>query len=233
MAAFVEPTVFAKDFKCGDELKPKNAAGSVVKRTVACKVPSQRRNVGRGNLARTYDWKFFEKRDGQEVDCASLLRSLTKRHGPEEDEMMTPIDAPVPVTAPQAVANPIPAKGTNSGSEPPAVASPVPAKGPTGSAPPKTDGVPKDTASLAQPAKGNEAPDVSFDTSKPWEWGIKTGFSMPALAQVVDSFNKITVEKGKGAYARISAGMYNERLFNQAHENGLMTLGAQHGVSNQ
>lgn len=36
---------------------------------------------------------------------------------------------------------------------------------------------------------------------------------------------------GKPAYARVSGGMYNELFFTQADKSGLMTAGAQHGVS--
>jgi hypothetical protein len=44
----------------------------------------------------------------------------------------------------------------------------------------------------------------------------------------IDQFNVIN-PKGKQAYARVSAGMYNELFFSQADKSGLMTLGAQHG----
>lgn len=36
---------------------------------------------------------------------------------------------------------------------------------------------------------------------------------------------------GDHAYARVSAGIYNEMFFTQASKSGLMTLGAQHNVS--
>jgi hypothetical protein len=190
MAAMVEPTVFAKDWKCGDTLKP-TVDGRIIERTVACKIPSQRRNVGRGNLARTYDWKFFEKRHGEEIDCAAVARKHTKRHGPEGDgEMMAAAPAAAPAVAPAAA---------------PAAQQPKPAAG--------------------------AADAVTFDTKKPWEWGQKTGFVFEAGANAVNEFNKITVEKGKGAFARVPAGMYNEKFFGQSHANGLMSLGAQHGVS--
>lgn len=53
------------------------------------------------------------------------------------------------------------------------------------------------------------------------------GMNMPS--QVKD-YNTITPPKAGGhAYARISAGMYNELFFDQADKSGLMTLGAQHG----
>ncbi|TLD35106.1 Mitochondrial intermediate peptidase [Venturia nashicola] len=53
------------------------------------------------------------------------------------------------------------------------------------------------------------------------------GMSMPSK---VKDYNTITPPKAGGhAYARISAGMYNELFFDQADKSGLMTLGAQHG----
>lgn len=45
----------------------------------------------------------------------------------------------------------------------------------------------------------------------------------------VPAFNTITPKPGQPAYARVSAGMYNEMFFTQADKSGLMTLGAQHG----
>jgi hypothetical protein len=72
---------------------------------------------------------------------------------------------------------------------------------------------------------------VKFDTKKPWDWAVKTGFSLPPNAQFVENFNVITPVKGKQAYARVSAGMSNEMFYSQASKSGLMTLGAQHGVS--
>jgi Berberine and berberine like/FAD binding domain len=55
------------------------------------------------------------------------------------------------------------------------------------------------------------------------------GMSMGAPSEVKD-YNIITPPKAGGhAYARISAGMYNELFFDQADKSGLMTLGAQHG----
>jgi hypothetical protein len=47
----------------------------------------------------------------------------------------------------------------------------------------------------------------------------------------VESYNVIQPVKGKQAYARVSAGMSNEMFYTQAAKSGLMTLGAQHGVS--
>jgi hypothetical protein len=47
----------------------------------------------------------------------------------------------------------------------------------------------------------------------------------------VPTHNVIKPVPGKQAYARISGGMYNELFFTQAADSGLMTLGAQHGVS--
>jgi hypothetical protein len=45
----------------------------------------------------------------------------------------------------------------------------------------------------------------------------------------IDQFNVIKLKPGQQAYARVSAGMYNELFFSQADKSGLMTLGAQHG----
>jgi hypothetical protein len=50
-------------------------------------------------------------------------------------------------------------------------------------------------------------------------------------AAAVPAFNVIKPIPGKQAYARISAAMYNELFYTQADKSGLMTLGAQHGVS--
>jgi hypothetical protein len=48
----------------------------------------------------------------------------------------------------------------------------------------------------------------------------------------VPAFNTIKPIPGKQAYARITAGMYNELFYTQADASGLMTVGAQHGVRN-
>ena len=45
----------------------------------------------------------------------------------------------------------------------------------------------------------------------------------------IDQFNIISPKRGQQAYARVTAGMYNELFFSQAAKSGLMTLGAQHG----
>jgi hypothetical protein len=47
----------------------------------------------------------------------------------------------------------------------------------------------------------------------------------------VPTHNIITPIPGKQAYARVSGAMYNEMFYEQAADSGLMTLGAQHGVS--
>jgi hypothetical protein len=73
--------------------------------------------------------------------------------------------------------------------------------------------------------------EAKFDTAKPWEWAVNTGFKLPPNAQYVENFNVIKPEAGKQAYARVSAAMSNEMFYNQASKSGLMTLGAQHGVS--
>jgi hypothetical protein len=46
----------------------------------------------------------------------------------------------------------------------------------------------------------------------------------------LEQFNIIKPKPGQPAYARVSAGMYNELFFSQADKSGLMTVGAQHGV---
>jgi hypothetical protein len=45
----------------------------------------------------------------------------------------------------------------------------------------------------------------------------------------IDQFNIIKPKAGEQAYARVTAGMFNELFFSQADKSGLMTLGAQHG----
>jgi len=45
----------------------------------------------------------------------------------------------------------------------------------------------------------------------------------------LDQFNIIKPKPGQQAYARVTAGMFNELFFTQADKSGLMTLGAQHG----
>lgn len=55
------------------------------------------------------------------------------------------------------------------------------------------------------------------------------GHGMAPSAEV-PQYNVIKADPEKPAYARISAGVYNELFFNQAHASGLMTAGAQHGV---
>jgi hypothetical protein len=58
--------------------------------------------------------------------------------------------------------------------------------------------------------------------------GVEMQHSAPAE---IDSFNVISPKPGQQAYARVSAGMYNELFYTQASKSGLMTIGAQHGVS--
>ncbi|KAF2670932.1 hypothetical protein BT63DRAFT_204108 [Microthyrium microscopicum] len=179
MAAFIEPTVFSNEWKCGDTLKPKVNGKHVD--TIACKVPSKRDNVGHGIAGRNWDYVHFVKRDGAEESCETLLKRsnrLGRRHGPDADDH----------------------------------AMPAAKEAPTGA---KKDPV--------------DQKSVKFNTAKPYEWAQKTGFENTAPAQIVDSYNKITPLPGKGAYVRVTAGMYNEKLYSQAHEMGLMTLGAQHG----
>jgi hypothetical protein len=55
--------------------------------------------------------------------------------------------------------------------------------------------------------------------------------AMGMLPEEIPQFNTIKPDRGKHAYARISAGMYNEMFYTQADKSGLMTIGAQHGVS--
>jgi hypothetical protein len=92
MAALMQPTVFANDWKCGDTLKPTTLAGRSVDDVVACKVDnSEGRNfVGRSIPQRRWKWHFFQKRDGQE-DCDVLVkRHLSKRHDPDGENMPIP-----------------------------------------------------------------------------------------------------------------------------------------------
>ena len=94
----------------------------------------------------------------------------------------------------------------------------------------KRDGVDCDSVVKAHLKKRNEQDEpYKLDTSKPWEWAVKTGFQLPPNAEFVPGFNKIK-PTGEVAYARVPAGLHNEEFFTQADASGLMTLGAQHGV---
>jgi hypothetical protein len=55
------------------------------------------------------------------------------------------------------------------------------------------------------------------------------GHGAAPKAGEVPAFNVIKAAPDRPAYARVSAGIYNEMFFNQAHASGLMTAGAQHG----
>jgi hypothetical protein len=57
------------------------------------------------------------------------------------------------------------------------------------------------------------------------------GMNMGGHPSSVPDHNIIKPIPGKQAYARVSGAMYNELFYNQAADSGLMTLGAQHGVS--
>lgn len=55
--------------------------------------------------------------------------------------------------------------------------------------------------------------------------GMQMGLGLPDA-------NTIKLDEGAThAYARIPAGVYNEQFYEQADKSGLMTVGAQHGVS--
>jgi hypothetical protein len=170
MASLREPTVFSQDWKCGDVLKPANAAGKIVDEVTACKVEKVKRGISTSIPQRDYDFKFFEKRDGMSCDHHIALAKRDVQHGPEED---------MPVIAPA------------SGAE-----VPPPAAAPMGG------------------MAGME--------------GMEGHGSAPKAGEV-PAFNVIKAAKDRPAYARISAGVYNEMFFNQAHASGLMTAGAQHG----
>jgi hypothetical protein len=58
--------------------------------------------------------------------------------------------------------------------------------------------------------------------------GMEGHGSAPNAGEV-PAFNVIKAAPDRPAYARVSAGIYNEMFFNQAHASGLMTAGAQHG----
>jgi hypothetical protein len=82
----VEPTVFSNEWTCGATLKPTTSSGRTVEDVIACKVPNEKRNVGRAIPGRGFDWHFFEKRSESD-DCETLVAAkLQKRHGPDEDE---------------------------------------------------------------------------------------------------------------------------------------------------
>lgn len=100
------------------------------------------------------------------------------------------------------------------------------------------DDKPAKSSAAPPPAKADTATSAApppttgykFDTTKPWEWAVKTGFKLPPSAEYVPGFNKIKAT-GEFAYARVPAGLHNEEFFGQADASDLMTLGAQHGVS--
>jgi hypothetical protein len=171
MAALMEPTVFMNSWKCGDSPKPQTTAGRPVAGTIACKVPSKKRNVGRSIPARQWEWHFFEKKDGVDQDCNSLIKRHLKRDLASQEDSCAPIQLNDRIAEPTLC---------------------------------KRDAPPPATSS---------------------------NFTLPPLAEVVRGFNVIQPEAGKQQYARIAAGVYNELFFTQADQSGLMTLGAQHGVS--
>jgi hypothetical protein len=78
LAALREPTVFATEWKCGDTLKPINAAGKTIHEIQACEVPKEKRSLSMHIPPRNTDYRFFEKRDG--FDCDRTIK-LHKRQG--------------------------------------------------------------------------------------------------------------------------------------------------------
>jgi hypothetical protein len=111
LGPFIEPTVFSNEWTCGTTLKPTTSSGRTVEDVIACKVPSEKRNVGRAIPGRGFDWHFFEKRSEND-DCETLVaaklkkRDLEKRHGPDEDEMGPRASAQKPADPPAAASVP-------------------------------------------------------------------------------------------------------------------------------
>jgi hypothetical protein len=115
LGAFIEPTVFSNEWTCGKTLKPTTSSGRTVEDVIACKVPSEKRNVGRAIPGRGFDWHFFEKRSEND-DCETLVAAklkkrgqptrVTKRHGPDEPEMKPKTSAQKPADTPAAASGP-------------------------------------------------------------------------------------------------------------------------------
>jgi hypothetical protein len=95
---------------------------------------------------------------------------------------------------------------------------------------PEEDEMPMPKAPAASPSVASEVTDPPPAKPMGGMAGMEgmEGHGAPAAGEV-PQYNVIKAATDKPAYARISAGVYNEMFFNQAHASGLMTAGAQHG----
>lgn len=114
-----------------------------------------------------------------------------------------------------------------------------------------TCGVKKEKAEMSRTVAGRNNEFVHFEKREGWDCdrlmnmhrkrqmeGMSMGgmdmgddhLSMMGGPKTFPDTNVIKVT-GDHAYARVSAGIYNEMFFTQASKSGLMTLGAQHNVS--
>jgi hypothetical protein len=95
LATLKEPTVFSKDWKCGDSLKPVTKSGKIIDRREiqVCKIPKFKRSFSAALPQRNHEYRFFEKRNG--LDCNSILK-LHKRQSMGPDEGMPGMTMEVP-----------------------------------------------------------------------------------------------------------------------------------------
>jgi hypothetical protein len=86
LATLKEPTVFAKEWKCGDSLRPVTATGKTIDHSQiqACKVPKVKRTFSAALPQRNHEYRFFHKREG--LDCNSTVE-LHKRQATGLDDM--------------------------------------------------------------------------------------------------------------------------------------------------
>jgi hypothetical protein len=156
MAALMEPTVFANNWKCGDTLKPTTLTGRSVDDVIACKVDNTegRNLVGRSIPQRRWKWHFFQRRDGQE-DCDVLVkRHFSKRHGPDRDDDMPRPSSPKMAATPPV--NPPPKLASTSAAKASGTVSSA-ASGPTEAfsfnLPPVAEAIPSHNVIKAVPGK--------------------------------------------------------------------------------
>jgi hypothetical protein len=95
LATLKEPTVFSKDWKCGDSLKPVTKSGKTIDQSEiqVCKIPKIKRSFSAALPQRNHEYRFFEKRDG--LDCNSVLRHH-KRQGMGPDDNMPGMTMEIP-----------------------------------------------------------------------------------------------------------------------------------------
>jgi hypothetical protein len=88
LATLKEPIVFAKDWKCGDSLKPVTAHGKTItiEHVEACKVPKTKREFSVAVPMRNHEYKFYDRRDN--LGCEER-RKLRKRQGTTDPDGMS------------------------------------------------------------------------------------------------------------------------------------------------